>query len=72
MAGVPDFKIQQNKDFGNPDADVVEELLVDGRTVHINITIGGNEFLNTQMVLGRECQAMALDGRPAKVLHNLS
>ena len=57
----------ENKDFGNPDANVVETLAVDGSGVNIDISIGGKAFRNSKMAVGSECEATGLDGRTAKV-----
>ena len=65
-----DEVMAQNKDLGNPDANVVEELSVDGSNVGLVITIGGTSFRNSNIAVGKECEATGLDGRSAKVRTN--
>ena len=65
--GVADDQVAANKDFGNPDANVVESLSVNGGKVNLTVTIGGNVFRETSLPIGSEASGNGLDGRQAKV-----
>ena len=64
--GVADEQIAANKDFGNPDANVVEALSVDGSTVSVKVTIGGAAFRESSLPIGAEAAGKGVDGRDAK------
>ena len=64
---MPDEKLKEAKDFGNPDANVVEDVSIDGSTVSITVTIGGKAFMSSKLPIGSEADEPALDGRAAKV-----
>ena len=67
LAGVADEARAANKDFGNPDANVVETLTVDGSNISVKVTIGGNPIRESSLAIGGEVSGQGIDGRPAKV-----
>ena len=67
FAGVSDEKLIEHKEFGNPEANVVETITVDGGSVSMKITIGGNLFRESKIPIGSEAAEPAADGRPATV-----
>ena len=66
--GIAAEKLAENKEFGNPDANVVETLSVDGSNVSIKVTIGGNVFRESNLPVGKEAEGTGVDGRTAKHL----
>merc|ERR1712150_253390 len=70
--GISDAKLAENKDFGDPNANVVEAVTVDGSTVAVKITIGTRVFRDSKLPIGSEAEEPGLDGRPAKHLVTIS
>ena len=64
--GTPDEEIAKNMEFGNPDADNIEELNVTADSVTLKVSIGGKVFREATVPIGKESEEVAMDLRPAK------